>query len=133
MPVASRHYGPIRSIGPLLLIGFLFFSIGCSTGRTPVPLGVIPSGAYVSAEDEAYGHQVLATLNREYPMSRDDAAINRVRELVMRLAKAANADHNPWNVFVLEGDSVVNAAATRGNYVFVWTGMLRAAPDDGEL
>jgi predicted Zn-dependent protease len=36
-------------------------------------------------------------------------------------------------VFVLEGDDVVNAAATRGNYVFVWTGMLRTAPDDGEL
>jgi predicted Zn-dependent protease len=51
----------------------------------------------------------------------------------MRLAKAANAGTNPWNVFVLEGDDVVNAAATRGNYVFVWTGMLRAAQSDGEL
>jgi predicted Zn-dependent protease len=133
MAAASHHFGPIRLIGSMLLMGLLFFTPGCSTGRTPVPVGVVPSGAYVSAEDEAYGHQVLATLNREYPMSRDDAAIERVRGLVMRLAKAANADHNPWNVFVLEGDSVVNAAATRGNYVFVWTGMLRAAPDDGEL
>jgi predicted Zn-dependent protease len=51
----------------------------------------------------------------------------------MRLAHAANADQNPWNVFVLEGDNVVNAAATRGNYVFVWTGMLNAAQHDGEL
>jgi predicted Zn-dependent protease len=66
-------------------------------------------------------------------MSRDDAAIERVRGLVMRLAKAANADQHPWNVFVLDGGDVVNAAATRGNYVFVWTGMLRAAPNDGEL
>jgi predicted Zn-dependent protease len=51
----------------------------------------------------------------------------------MRLAKAANADSNPWNVFVLEGDNVANAGATRGNYVFVWTGMLRTAQTDGEL
>lgn len=122
-----------RLLFPIVLWSVLISALGCSTGRTPVPVGMVPSGAYVSAEDEAYGHQVLATLNREYPMSRDDAAIDRVRRLVMRLAKAANADQHPWNVFVLEGDSVANAAATRGNYVFVWTGMLRAAPDDGEL
>jgi predicted Zn-dependent protease len=34
---------------------------------------------------------------------------------------------------VLEGDSVINAAATRGNHLFVWTGMLRTATTDGEL
>jgi hypothetical protein len=36
-------------------------------------------------------------------------------------------------VYVLRGDDVVNAGATRGNYVFVWTGMLRLADTDGEL
>ena len=129
-----RAYRFLRSrISVAVLCACAAFIVGCSTGRTPVPVGMVPTGAYVSAEDEAYGHEVLASLSREFPMSRDDAAIGRVRGLVMRLAKAANADHNPWNVFVLEGDSVVNAAATRGNYVFVWTGMLRAAPNDGEL
>jgi len=108
-------------------------SVGCSSGRTPVPPGTIPQALYVTAEDEAYGHQVLGELSRSYPLSRDDASIERVRGLVTRLAKAANADSHPWNVFVLEGDNVVNAAATRGNYVFVWTGMLRAAQTDGEL
>lgn len=109
------------------------FITGCSSGRTAVPPGTIPHEQYVSAEDESYGHNVLAELTREYPLSRDDAEIQRVRDLVMRLAKAANADQNPWNVFVLQGDNVVNAAATRGNYVFVWTGMLNAARNDGEL
>jgi predicted Zn-dependent protease len=123
----------LRRFFPHTLIVTLTLLAGCGSGRVPVPTGTIPEGSYVSAEDEAYGHQVLATLNRSYPMSRDDAAIERVRGLVMRLAKAANADQHPWNVFVLEGDGVMNAAATRGNYVFVWTGMLRAAPDDGEL
>lgn len=106
---------------------------GCSSGRAPVPPGTIPQALYVTAEDEAYGHQVLAELSRSYPLSRDDASIERVRTLVTRLAKAAHADSNPWNVFVLEGDDVVNAAATRGHYVFVWTGMLRTAQSDGEL
>jgi predicted Zn-dependent protease len=105
---------------------------GCS-GRVPVQPGIIPREIFVSAEDEAYGHQVLAELSRTNPLSRDDASIERVRNLVTRLAKAANADKHPWNVFVLQGDDIVNAAATRGNYVFVWTGMLRTVQSDGEL
>jgi predicted Zn-dependent protease len=111
----------------------LFFLAGCSTGRLPVTPGTVPQGIYVTAEDEAYGHQVLSTLTAKYPLSRDDIAIQRVRGLVQRLAKAGKVDQPPWNVFVLDGDDVVNAAATRGNYVFVWTGMLRMAQRDGEL
>lgn len=110
-----------------------FLVIGCSTGRTPVPPGTIPEEPYVSAEDERYGAEVLSELTKNYPLERDDQAIGRVRELVTRLTRAAHADQNPWNVFVLQGDDVINAAATRGNYVFVWTGMLREAQSDGEL
>lgn len=106
---------------------------GCASGRLPITPGTVPQGVYVSAEDEAYGHQVLSTLTDTYPLSRNDADIQRVRGLVHRLAKAGRVDGSPWNVFVLQEDTVVNAAATRGNYVFVWTGMLRMARSDGEL
>jgi predicted Zn-dependent protease len=99
----------------------------------PVAPGEIPRGEYVSSEDEQYGQQVLAALTRTYPLSRDDDSINRVRDIVNHLADAAGASEAPWNVYVLRGDSVVNAAATRGNFVFVWTGMLRTVQNDGEL
>jgi predicted Zn-dependent protease len=117
----------------LLGLAVIFLLLGCAAGRTPVPPGVVPQGVFVSADDEAYGHQVLATLTAKYPLSRNDAAIERVRGLVQRLARAGKVDRSPWNVFLLEGDDVVNAAATRGNYLFVWTGMLRLAQSDGEL
>jgi predicted Zn-dependent protease len=107
--------------------------VGCGAGRVPISPGSIPTGSYVSAEDEAYGHQVLSTLTATYPLSRDDMAINRVRGLVQRLATAGKVDQHPWNVFVLEDTRTINAAATRGNYVFVWSGMLRLAQSDGEL
>lgn len=106
---------------------------GCGPGRMPVAPGEIPRGEYVSSEDEQYGQQVLAALTRIYPLSRDDDSINRVRDIVNHLADAAGASEAPWNVYVLRGDSVVNAAATRGNFVFVWTGMLRTVQNDGEL
>jgi predicted Zn-dependent protease len=117
----------------LLLCTLIVASSGCISSRTPIPPGVVPQGVYVSAEDEAYGHKVLSTLTASHPLSRDDAAIQRVRNLVQRLARAGKVDSHPWNVFVLDDDRVINAAATRGNYLFVWTGMLRVAQRDGEL
>ncbi|MEY4668425.1 MAG: hypothetical protein RL518_1124 [Pseudomonadota bacterium] len=106
---------------------------GCGPARVPIAPGEIPRGEYVSSEDEQFGQQVLAVLTRTYPLSRDDEAINRVRDIVDNLADAAGAGDAPWNVYVLRGDSVVNAAATRGNFVFVWTGMLHTVRNDGEL
>jgi Zn-dependent protease with chaperone function len=99
----------------------------------PIAPGEIPRGEYVTSEDEQYGQQVLSVLTRTYPLSRDDDAINRVRDIVNKLADAAGAGDAPWNVYVLRGDSVANAAATRGNFVFVWTGMLRTVQNDEEL
>jgi predicted Zn-dependent protease len=125
---------PIYTSKRLAIIASLAaYLCGCAAGRAPIPPGTIPSGRYVSAEDEAYGHQVLSTITKTYPLSRSDRDIARVRGIINRLVRAGRADRHPWNVFVLEGDSVTNAAATRGNYVFVWTGMLMMAPSDDEL
>jgi hypothetical protein len=98
-----------------------------------VPPGEIPQPPPVSAEDEDYGQQVLSELVNEYPLENNDAYVNRVRDIVDRLAKAAHADKEPWHVYVLKGDGVVNAAATRGNHVFVWTGILLRTTSDAEL
>jgi predicted Zn-dependent protease len=49
-----------------------------------------------------------------------------------RLLRAANASQN-WTVTVLNDDTVMNAAATKGNFVFIWTGMLKSVNADGEL
>ena len=123
----------MSSRGITILVAIVAILSGCSASRAPVAPGEIPPGAYVTAEDEQYGQQVLATLMNSYPLSRDDTAINRVRDIVDKLATAAGANKSPWNVYVLSGDSVVNAAATRGNFVFVWTGMFQVARSDGEL
>ncbi len=107
--------------------------VACGPARPVIPPGEIPSATYLSQEDEQYGQQVLAELARQYPLVRNDADVNLARNVVMKLARAARADQEPWHVYVLRGDDVVNAAATRGNHVFVWTGMLRAARSEAEL
>ena len=114
-----------------LLIGLMFSA--CASARKPVPAGVIPQQSTVYSEDEKYGHEVLSNLTKKYPLDRDDDRILRVRDIVDRLTRAVGAEKNPWHVYVLVGDDFKNAAATRGNYIFVWTGILRTAQNDAEL
>jgi predicted Zn-dependent protease len=87
----------------------------------------------VSADDEEYGHEVFAQLSNQYPIDNDDAHVNRVRDIVDRLSAAVHANKDPWNVYVLKDDKFGNAAATRGNYIFVWSGMLTQVKNDDEL
>ncbi len=110
----------------------LLFVIGCSS-RAPIPPGTVPQQITVSAADEQYGHDVLSALTEQFPLDTSDERINRVRDIADRLAIASGNDQNPWHVHVLKDDSVKNAAATRGNYLFVWSGMFNTIRDDTEL
>ena len=130
-PSFKRHL--ITACRLIAIVGVVALSTGCSAGRRPIPAGEIPRQDTVLASDEEYGHEVLSSLVEKFPLDNDDTRINRVRDMVEKLAKAAGADQNPWQVYVLRDDSLKNAAATRGNYVFIWTGMLNTVQSDGEL
>ncbi len=101
--------------------------------RQPVPPGTIPIPKPLSVDDEQYGHDVLSQLTEKYPLSQDDAKIERARRLVSRLTDAAQASGDPWHVYVLTDPTIKNAAATKGNHIFVWTGMLDTLTNDNEL
>jgi predicted Zn-dependent protease len=116
-----------------LTAGLVVVLCGCGARRPPVPVGDVPAVQAVSADDERYGQSVLAELVERYELDRDDANIERVRLITDRLTEAANAGSEPWHVYVLKDDNFKNAAATRGNYIFVWTGMLRTVSGDDEL
>lgn len=126
-----RYTAHMRQLLPLGVA--LLLCIGCSAGRPPVPPGTVPQQTTLSATDEQYGHDVLSSLTQQYPLDTDDTRINRVRDIADRLAMASGNDQTPWHVHVLKGDSVKNAAATRGNYLFVWSGMFQSVRNDTEL
>ena len=121
----------IRLIGISTLLSLVL--TGCGAGRAPVPPGTIPQQNELSVEDEKYGHEVLSTLTQQFALDTSDENINRVRDLADRLAVASGNDLYPWHIHVLKDDNVKNAAATRGNYLFIWTGMFKAVTDDTEL
>lgn len=95
--------------------------------------GVTPEGHAVTAEDERYGYQVAAELSRQFPLSNSTSDNDRVRRVVQRITGATGRAHDPWKVYVFESSTFKNAAATRGNFVFVWTGLLDFTRSDAEL
>jgi hypothetical protein len=50
----------------LLLTLLLIILTSCSATRTPQPIGLVPLGREVTAEDEQYGHTVLNDLTKQY-------------------------------------------------------------------
>ncbi len=111
----------------------LVFLLGCSA-RQPVPLGTIPPPPRIGAADERQGQEALGELAQQYKLSRDDAQKERVEKLVARLAAASGASTNtPWHITLFEEPKIRNAAATRGNFLFVWSGLLDYLRTDEEL
>lgn len=105
----------------------------CGPIRTPVPDGVIPPATPVTIEEEQYGHQVLTAITQQHPIDYNNNRGPEVERVVDRLTRAAGAQAEPWHVYVLKADDVKNAAATRGNHVFVWSGMLIVASTEADL
>ena len=111
----------------------IFSLAACSNTRIPVPTGEIPSQGTVVGTEEQYGHKVFQQLAQKFPIDTDDNRILRVRAVVDRLTKVRNNDQNIWHVHLFKDDSFANAAATRGNYIFVWSGLVNTVDDDAEL
>ncbi|MCB0317426.1 MAG: M48 family metallopeptidase, partial [Bdellovibrionales bacterium] len=109
------------------------FLEACASNRPPVPVGTIPKPPPLSSTDEQYGHQVLGELTRRFPLDTDDKRIERVRKVVDRLTGTSITGSDPWHVYVLVDNDFKNAAATRGNHLFIWTAMLDQLKNDDEL
>lgn len=111
----------------------LLFLVSCAARQSQYPVGTIPPAKAPTVSEEQYGQKVLQELTQRYPLDYSHPRLGEVQRVVDRLAKAANAQGSPWQVYLLKDPSTKNAAATRGNHIFVWTGMLDFARDEGEL
>ncbi len=134
MPVIFPFRYQVFRLMRFLMVYFTVAVVcGCSPARKPVPAGAIPASRPPTITEEQYGHEVLAALTKRWQLDYGHPRANAVDNIVQRLAKAAKADQEPWHVYILKDDNFKNAAATRGNHVFVWTGMINTAKSDNEL
>ena len=124
---------PLATPKSLLCTLCLFLYAGCAPSRAPIAPGTIPDPKQVSNAEEQQGQKVLATLRQKWELDYNHPKRGKVNEIVSRLTRAAGAAKDPWHVYVLKDPEFKNAAATRGNHVFIWTGMMNATSSDGEL
>ena len=116
----------------IYLIAVFFFS-SCATAKKPVPVGTIPQAKKPTVADEQYGHKAFGQITKQHKLTYDHPRYNELQEVVKRLTSSINADKDPWHIYLLDADNVKNAGATRGNHIFVWTGMLNYTKDENEL
>jgi len=107
--------------------------VGCAASRTPIPPGEVPDAKPVSVTDEQFGHEVFQELTDQYEQDYNNPRALEVQNVVDRLTQAAGGGQIPWHVYIFKDATVKNAAATRGNHVFIWSGMLDATRNEAEL
>lgn len=128
------------------LLFCLFLFSACVASRPPIPAGVVPEIPASSIEDEQYGHQVLQELTNEFEIDYANPRNAEVQSVVDKLVAAvptagsayqtkasSSAPNTPWHVYIFKAPQIKNAAATRGQHLFIWSGMLDATKNEAEL
>ena len=117
----------------LIVVIFILFTNACTVKREPVQPGVIPRFAAPSPAAEEYGEHLFYKLRKDYDLDSDNQKYDKLVEVFDKLTKAAEVDHLPWNIYLLNGPEIVDIRAVHGNYIFVWSGVLDAVANDDEL
>lgn len=78
------------------------------------------------------GQQMNGQLSREVRISRDRELTNYIRGIGEQLVRNSDGRDIPYTFQVVEDDSV-NAFATTGGFVYINTGLIKAADNEAEL
>jgi beta-barrel assembly-enhancing protease len=112
------------------------FATGCATQRIKAEKAV--ARTLISDEqEEQLGAQVKQQLEQEEKIQyvQDAAVTQYVNSVATPILRAANKDRSgvKWQVFVINDPKTVNAFATPGGYLYVYTGLILAADNEAEL
>ncbi|HEX8435356.1 M48 family metallopeptidase [Archangium sp.] len=125
----------------LLAVLGLTLSMGLTTGCATIKranVGRTAAAILISDEqEEQLGRQVKQELETKEKIKyvEDPAVVEYVRNVSTRILQQANKDRKnvKWKVNVIDDPKMVNAFATPGGYLYVYTGLLLAADNEAEL
>jgi len=115
----------------------LGLTTGCSSTRR-MNVGRTAAALLISDEqEEQLGRQVKTELEQKEKIKyvEDPAVVEYVRSVSTPLLQAANRDRPgvKWKIHVIDDPKTVNAFATPGGYLYVYTGLILAAENEAEL
>lgn len=114
-----------------IIVGFL---------AIPMAIGLQQCGnIYSPAEDAALGKEVndeIAKDTKTYPILRNAAMTNYVQSIVNSLLRSPKIEFRgqfAYEAKIIHDDKTVNAFATPGGYIYVYTGLMRMLDNEATL
>ncbi|MFY0606699.1 MAG: M48 family metalloprotease [Cyclobacteriaceae bacterium] len=110
----------------ILLICVLFMA--CAAG------GRVTSLLFSPADDQKLGKQVSDEINSnsaEYPLLSESQYpdsykyLNAMRDKILQSDDVSYKDEFSWELKIIQNDDVLNAFATPGGYIYVYTGLIK--------
>ncbi len=121
-------------LGLMLMTGLM---TGCTSQRLARAQRTAASLLVSDQQEEQLGQQVKTELETKEKIKyvEDPAVVEYVRTLSTPILQAANRDRAgvKWKVNVIDDPKTVNAFATPGGYLYVYTGLLLAADNEAEV
>ncbi len=111
-------------------------STGCAKQRIQAEKAVAKT--FISDEqEEQIGRQVKQELEQKEKIQyvQDQVVVDYVNKVATPILQAANRDRRgvKWKIHVINDPKTVNAFATPGGYLYVYTGLILAADNEAEL
>lgn len=79
------------------------------------------------------GVQAYDDILKKSKLSRDRAAVNRVKKIGQEIAEVTGRSDYSWEFSLIDDDEVINAFCLPGGKVAVYTGIMKYASSDAEL
>ncbi len=128
MPFTPDRLFPRRAVAALLALAL---AAGCLLTPVPVRAGLL-GGSFGIEEERELGQKYHTMIRARYPVVEDPEIVAYVRALVDRLYAQLPPQPFPANLTVIRNPAL-NAFATPGGYVYVFTGLITDLEHEDEL
>lgn len=128
----NLSYSLVVSVLIILLAG-----VSCKKGNDESPINLFSVN-----DDIAFGKQVEAEIEanpQDFPLLDKNAYpqaymhIERIRDSVLNTGEIFYADRFEWKVKIIHNDTILNAFAAPGGYMYFYTGLIKFLDDESQF
>jgi Zn-dependent protease with chaperone function len=130
----------MKTINPGLLAGMVlvfFILTGCKKGSNESPINLfsvnddIEFGKMVEAEIAANPQEFPVLSQQEYPDAYQH--LYRIRDSILNTGLIYYEDRFEWKMYIIQNDTMLNAFATPGGYLYFYTGIIKFLDDEAQF
>ncbi|MEN6441287.1 MAG: M48 family metalloprotease [Syntrophobacter sp.] len=92
----------------------------------------IPASALTLSEEQKIGQKILEQVRKQLPLVEDGEILTYIRGVANRVAKETGVTPYQYQFFVID-QSIPNAFAVPGGYIFMFRGLIEMMETEGEL